>query len=258
MKMMYLVLVVASVATTVSFSVQSATGLRHHHYCSSTSVHMVDEEPKKRGPQYRFGSITETIVRGVTGNNDYQFGDGTKAVVGKSAQIAKAAAEGVSAGVEVTDAAAKAAVESAAKSAADAAEAAGKSAAEVAQASVEAASVAAEVYVAADAAGKELTAVAASAATDAAVKAAGASINAGAAAKEALDERYDGYEFGDVTKEAAGAAKSGIEQAMRKATGNDEYQFGDVTKKLASGFLGKLSEAAGAAKDKLEDDGKKK
>ena len=45
---------------------------------------------------------------------------------------------------------------------------------------------------------------------------------------------------------------------MRKATGNDEYQFGDVTKKLASGFLGKLSEAAGAAKDKLEDDGKKK
>ena len=116
----------------------------------------------------------------------------------------------------------------------------------------------AEVYMAADAAGKEVTAVASAVAIDAAVKAAGASIDAGKAAKDALDERYDGYQFGDISKEAAGAAKSGIEQAMRTATGNEEYQFGDVTRNLAKGFLGKLSEAAGAAKEKLEEDERKK
>ena len=85
----------------------------------------------------------------------------------------------------------------------------------------------------------------------------GSIIAAGAAAKNALDERYDGYQFGDISKEAAGAAKSGIEAAMRKATGNEDYQFGDVTKNLAKGFLGKISEAAGAAKERLEDDDKK-
>jgi hypothetical protein len=61
-------------------------------------------------------------------------------------------------------------------------------------------------------------------------------------------------EFGDISKEAAGAAKSGIEQVMRKATGDEEYKFGDVTKNLAKGFLGKLSEATEAAKTKLEDE----
>ena len=35
------------------------------------------------------------------------------------------------------------------------------------------------------------------------------------------------------------------------------YQFGDISKKLAKGFLGKLSEAAGEAKKKLEDEEKK-
>lgn len=60
-------------------------------------------------------------------------------------------------------------------------------------------------------------------------------------------------QFGDISKEAAGAAKSGIEEAIRKTTGNADYQFGDVTKNLAKSFLGKVSEAAGAAKEKLED-----
>jgi len=282
---MQLTLILASAVTTASFSMHQVDMRHRNAYCSSP-IRMADEA--KRGPTYRFGSITEAVVRGVTGNNDYNFGDGTKAVIGKSAAIATAAASGVEDAMQVTDAAAKSAVESAAKAAADAAEAAGKSAADVAQASVEAATVVAEVYVAADAAGKEVTAVAAAAAADAAVKAAGASINAGAAAKEALDERYDGYQagdiskeaagtvinagaaakealderydgyqFGDISKEAAGAAKGGIEQVMRKATGNEEYQFGDVTKKLAKGFLGKLSEAAGAAKEKLEEDDNK-
>ena len=85
-----------------------------------------------------------------------------------------------------------------------------------------------------------------------------ASIEAGVATKDALDERYDGYEFGDITKEAAGAAKSGIEEAIRKTTGNEDYKFGDLTKNLAKGFLGKVSEAAGAAREKLEDDEDKK
>ena len=283
---MQLTLVLASAVMTASFTVQPVGMRQCGAYCASP-IRMADEP--KRGPSYRFGSITESVVRGVTGNKDYKFGDGTKAVVGKSAAIAEAAASGVEDAMQVTDAAAKAAVESAAQAAADAAEAAGKSAADVAQASVEAASAVAEVYVAADAVGKEVTAVASAAAIDAAVKAVGASIDAGkavrdalderydgyqfgdiskeaastvvkagAAAKDALDERYDGYQFGDISKEAAGAAKSGIEQAMRKATGNEEYQFGDLTKNLAKGFLGKLSEAAGAAKEKLEEDEKKK
>jgi len=249
----WLALVLVFAQATYGFVV----GLRPSLSVLRSSPCMMSDEEKpeaKGGPQYKFGSITESVVRGVTGNQDYKFGDGTKAVAGKAADLAKAAASGaadaaesaagsVADAVEATDAAAKEAAEAAADVASDAA----KSAAEVA-------AVAADVAVVTDAAAKAAANAAASAAAEAAVSTASASVQAGAAAKEALDERYDGYEFGDISKEAAGAAKSGIEQVMRKATGDEEYKFGDVTKNLAKGFLGKLSEATEAAKTKLEDE----
>ena len=66
-----------NVATAASFTVLPASLKAHRP--SSVSVCMADP---KRGPTYRFGSITESIVRSVTGNENYKFGDGTKACSG--------------------------------------------------------------------------------------------------------------------------------------------------------------------------------
>ena len=68
-------LVLATVATAASFSVLPASLKVHRASSSGCSICMAEQ---KRGPTYRFGSITEAVVRSVTGNEDYKFGDGTK------------------------------------------------------------------------------------------------------------------------------------------------------------------------------------
>lgn len=158
---------------------------RHCRSALVTAPQMKEEGTPKEGPKYRFGSITESVVRGVTGNEDYKFGDGTKAVVGKAAAAAEAAASGLADAAVVTDTAAKEAADTAAKVAAEAADAAAKNALEVAKASAEVAATAADVAAATDE-------IAKAAAAEAAKAAVSASIGAGAAAKDALDERYDG------------------------------------------------------------------
>ena len=73
--------------------------------------------------------------------------------------------------------------------------------------------------------------------------------------KDALDERYDGYQFGDISKEIerrraqwvqdflgpdAGEYQFGdiTKKAVKNFTGKDDYEFGDVTKKLMSNIFG--------------------
>ena len=61
--------------------------------------------------------------------------------------------------------------------------------------------------------------------------------------KGVLDERYDGYEVGDVSKEVA--AKIEI---MQLALGDSHYHLNEATQEPTSIFLGMLGEGARAAK----------
>ena len=50
--------------------------------------------------------------------------------------------------------------------------------------------------------------------------------------------------------------KSGIEQVMRKATGNEDYQFGDVTKNAMKGFLDSQKNDFGSVRLTLGSEGR--
>jgi hypothetical protein len=70
---MKLALVLVFAQATYGFVV----GLRPSLSVLRSSPCMMSDEEKpeaKGGPQYKFGSITESVVRGVTGNQDYKFG----------------------------------------------------------------------------------------------------------------------------------------------------------------------------------------
>ena len=103
--------------------------------------------------------------------------------------------------------------------------------------------IAAEVSAAVLAAGA--TATVAMAAGAAAVAVTQATVDASTdGVKGVLDERYDGYEVGDVSKEVA--AK--IEGIMQRALGDSHYHLNEATSKsLTAGFLGMLGEGARAA-----------
>ena len=51
--------------------------------------------PHPHDDDYKFGDITKRVIRDMTGNKDYEFGDGAKAVSSASTEAAEKAAEAV-------------------------------------------------------------------------------------------------------------------------------------------------------------------
>merc|ERR1712185_296593 len=63
----------------------------------------------RRMSDYKFGDITKRLIRDMTGNKDYEFGDGTKAVSAATQEAAeKAAAAVINAGGTASEAGAAA------------------------------------------------------------------------------------------------------------------------------------------------------
>eukprot|EP00322_Chrysochromulina_rotalis_P020377 CAMPEP_0115849908 /NCGR_PEP_ID=MMETSP0287-20121206/11693_1 /TAXON_ID=412157 /ORGANISM="Chrysochromulina rotalis, Strain UIO044" /LENGTH=181 /DNA_ID=CAMNT_0003303893 /DNA_START=24 /DNA_END=569 /DNA_ORIENTATION=+ len=53
------------------------------------------EYPHPHDDDYKFGDITKRVIRDMTGNKDYEFGDGTKALSSATQDAAEQAAEAV-------------------------------------------------------------------------------------------------------------------------------------------------------------------
>ena len=53
------------------------------------------EYPHPSDSDYQFGDITKRVIRDMTGNKEYEFGDGTKALASTTTDAAEAAAKAV-------------------------------------------------------------------------------------------------------------------------------------------------------------------
>ena len=87
-------------AMTQAFRVTTMPQRMHKRTSSPVCVVPYDKTkegdyPHPHDDDYKFGDITKRVIRDMTGNSDYEFGDGSKALASKTTDAAEAAAAAV-------------------------------------------------------------------------------------------------------------------------------------------------------------------
>ena len=83
------------VHTAVGPSDSSLARLPSHRVCMAVDKTKEGEYPHPHDDDYKFGDITLRVIRDMTGNTDYRFGDGSKAIASATTDAAEAAAAAV-------------------------------------------------------------------------------------------------------------------------------------------------------------------
>mmetsp|Transcript_36259 Transcript_36259/g.120031 ORF Transcript_36259/g.120031 Transcript_36259/m.120031 type:complete len:180 (-) Transcript_36259:155-694(-) len=73
----------------------SLARLPSHRVCMAVDKTKEGEYPHPHDDDYKFGDITLRVIRDMTGNADYRFGDGSKAIASATTDAAEAAAAAV-------------------------------------------------------------------------------------------------------------------------------------------------------------------
>ncbi|EOD38792.1 hypothetical protein EMIHUDRAFT_440037 [Emiliania huxleyi CCMP1516] len=73
----------------------SLARLPSHRVCMAVDKTKEGEYPHPHEDDYKFGDITLRVIRDMTGNADYRFGDGSKAIASATTDAAEAAAAAV-------------------------------------------------------------------------------------------------------------------------------------------------------------------